>query len=176
MNQPLKLKTTSNDLKSICRRVESIVTDVEELQGLVFDVELLPDFDSLPEASTSSAVKESCAAYRRSTQTIYVNARTFFCLETEMQQAALAHEMGHGYAHAKEIMSPSSPYSKFGEFGEEFLADRLACKWGFFEGVKAERLLSYKQEYVSALEQWPDESTYLAAMRTWHIKKLAGLV
>ena len=63
-------------------------------------------------------------------------------------------------------------YNSFGAFGEEFLADRLACKWGFFEGLKQERLISYGQAYVNALKKWQDEKEYCIAMEEWHLRKL----
>lgn len=94
----------------------------------------------------------------------------------EVQEAVIAHEIAHALAHRDSLMESLSIYSVFGPYGEEFLADRLACEWGFFEGVRMERIGSYGAPYVRALEQWEDESAYCKEMRKWHLQRQAGIV
>jgi hypothetical protein len=170
------LKESSADLESLCRSVEAKLSRTQVLSGMLLPVELLEDFDDLPEATKSQAQRHTSAAYRRSTKSIYINRRTFMPLHREVQESVLAHEIGHALAHRDSLMKNSELYSEFGAFGEEFLADRLACEWGFFDGVRMERIHSYGAPYVKALEKWEDETEYCKAMKIWHIQKLAGIV
>jgi hypothetical protein len=149
---------------------------INELAGMVIPVELLESFDVISEAGKSQATKDTHAAYRRSTKTLYLNRRTFSSLQTQVQEAVVAHEIAHALAHRDSLMDKLPMYAEFGNFGEEFLADRLACEWGFFEGLRIERIASYGQAYVMALEKWEDETTYCKEMSLWHIRRQAGLV
>lgn len=90
-------------------------------------------------------------------------------------EAVLAHEIAHAHAHEQALMDNLPQYQDFGAFGEEFLADRLACAWGFEKGLIKEREASYKSDYVKALNTWANEDAYCSAMKLWHIKRTAGL-
>jgi hypothetical protein len=174
LRKSLRLSESSSVLSAVCRAVEAALAPVPELYGLELGVELMENFDRLPEAKRSRAIKNTCAAYRRSTKTLYVNRSTFFSLPSRAQQAVLAHEIAHALAHRDCLPDQRSAYSQLGDFAEEFLADRLTCMWGFFEGLSAERASSYGQRYVKALALWPDESAYCKAMNAWQARWLKG--
>ena len=53
------------------------------------------------------------------------------------------HEIAHALAHRDSLVDGLPAYSDFGDEAEEFLADRLVCQWGLFEGLRAERISSY---------------------------------
>jgi hypothetical protein len=58
---------------------------------------------------------------------------------------------------------------------EEFIADRLACEWGFESGLAEERRASYGLKYVEALENWRDEKMYRQKMNLWRLLHDAGI-
>lgn len=176
MTPSLRLIATSAQIVETCRAVEQIVEPVTQLAGLSIPVEVLATFDNLPEAERSQVMKDTFAAYRRSTKTIYINQKTFFVLSPLIQQAVFGHEIAHALAHRDSLMEKTVAYSELGDYAEEFLADRLACSWGFFIGLREERNISYGPRYVAALEQWPDEGRYCRAMHLWRQQKIAGIL
>jgi hypothetical protein len=176
MPSPIKLRASDPLLTELCRTIEESLASVEELHGLSIPVQLLLDFRGLPEAERSQVVRDTYAAYRRSTATIYVNGEALTRQPINVMQAVVAHEIGHAYAHTNSLMEASSQYRELGDYAEEFLADRLACLWGFHEGLQQERLASYGKPYAAALDLWQDESAYCRAMRRWHIQRLAGIL
>jgi hypothetical protein len=175
MKLSLRLFEDSAEIGDICRAIECSMSSVPELAGLVVPVQLLDNFGDLPEAGRSQVVKDTYASYRRSTRTIYVNRSTFVSLPPEIQQAVIAHEIGHAYAHSESLVEKAAGYGTFGDYGEEFLADRLACIWGFSDGLRRERSASYGQRYIEALDLWRDEPAYLKEMHKWHWQKLGGV-
>ena len=175
MLAPFSLRESSDEIAGLCRAVETVLAEVPELTGLDLRVEVLENFDNLPEAATSQSTKNSPAVYRQSTRTIYVNRSTFFRLPAAAQQGVLGHEIGHAIIQRDSLMEKFVAYDRFGNAGEEFLADRLACQWGFYDGLRVERLTSYGESYVAVLDKWRDESVYLDEIVAWHTLRLAGL-
>jgi Zn-dependent protease with chaperone function len=147
--------------------------NVEDLDSFELPVVLLPDFGSLPEAHSHPAVRLTPAAYQVRERRIVVNGPAFFVLEADVAEAVLAHEIGHGAYHRD---SSTIRTNRYGMLGECIVADLLACRWGFFEGLRKERLQSYGLQYCQILELWPNESEYIARMETWYQCWLAGLI
>lgn len=116
--------------------------------------------------------RTSDAAYRRSMRTILVNAERFFKRDPDVQEAILAHEVGHTLCH-HQGHPQDSPFSE--GFGECITADWWACSWGYVEGLVREREESNGAEYCRYLRLWQDRRMYNTKMRGWHMRKLAGL-
>ncbi|MGH8050534.1 MAG: M48 family metalloprotease [Arenimonas sp.] len=176
MFSPIKLIPSDSSLVHLCQDVQHKLSHVRELQNLSIHVVLEQDFSGLPEAERSQVMRDTCAAYRRSTNTIHINKSTFNALQPIVMEAVLAHEIGHAHAHHCSLMDTMPQYKELGNYGEEFLADRLACLWGFEDGLCLERESSYKSPYVKALKTWPDEVAYCEAMGLWRMQRLAGIV
>src|SRR5580765_2158015 len=172
---PIVLRESTPIIGPLCRSVEHRLASISDVGGLNLAIDLLPNFDGVPEAAKSPRLKQTSAFYRPSIQTIFLNAPEFVSLPPGVQEAVLAHEIAHAVAKRDGLMEKTPAYQEFGPYGEEFLVDRLACKWGFFDGVRAERTASYGEAYVAALHKWEDEQAYIVAMHGWHLKKRAGI-
>ena len=175
MDTPFALRESSNEITAVCRAVEAVLANVPALAGFDVRVEVLENFDGLPEAATSQSTRTSPAVYRQSNKTIYVYRSIFFRLSEAAQQGTLGHEIGHAIIQRDSPLERFAAYTRFGNAGEEFLADRLACQWGLYDGLREERLSSYGKSYVAVLDKWRDESKYLDEIVAWHTLRLAGL-
>lgn len=174
---PIALIEDSPCATNLCRSLEAKLQKKPELFGMCIPVETLDNFDDFPESQTSDVYKNSTAVYRQSTKTIYLNRARFFGQDDDIQEAIVAHEIGHALAHRDSLIKNNLAYSQLDPVSaEEYLADRLACLWGFFDGLRKERLSSYGRKYVEGLELWQDEASYIDAMVRWHTLKHAGLV
>ena len=123
--------------------VESTLCKVEELVNLTVPVTALADFDRLPEAQASTAMKDTPAAFRLSTGEILINDRTFRLLDGREQRAMIAHETAHAFLKKTGRSLP---------FGEDVEADILACRWGFTEELAALRRKDF-QAWADCLER-----------------------
>ena len=170
----LCLRESSTDITDLCRNVENAVVGVADLAGFNLPVEVVPDFTHQPEAEKVKGLKDTSAFYRHSTRTVYINRAVFFLQERDVQEAVLAHEIVHALVHRGSLADILLKYTGFYSDAEEFIADRIACTWGYYEGLRKERIVSYKQSYVNALDKWEDEEAYIKAMRLWDIRKQAG--
>jgi Zn-dependent protease with chaperone function len=168
----LKLDESTPSLSAICRAVEARLEGVEELASLKLPLVLLPDFDSLPEANLAAAIRLTPTAYQRLERRILVNAATFSTLQEDVAEAVLAHEIGHALCHRDSIMERATDYRFLGEC---IVADLLACKWGFFDALKKERLKSNGPQYSQILGLWSDEGEFVRRMTEWYQVRLCGL-
>lgn len=173
----MRLIESDESLTKICRDVEEHVKEIDVLNDLVLEVVKLESLNSFPEAERSQAVHDSCALYQCSSKTIFINYPSFKELSESIQSAVIAHEIGHAIARRDRLIENNSKYMYLGPYAEEFLADRLACMWGYYEGLREERVRSryYGEKYVSALACYHDEEIYIAKMSKWRTRKLAGL-
>jgi hypothetical protein len=174
MTVKLLLTESSKEITDVCKSVEKALVEISELKGLSLTVKLLGNFDDLLEADESSWVKNTGVIYRDTTQTIYVNRSTFSLLSGQVQEATFVHEIARALVNRESLMDIPAKYAMFGRFGEAVLIDYLACKWGFLEGLRAERMSSYGQHYIEALNKWRDENEYIKAMNLWRARKGAG--
>jgi antirestriction protein ArdC len=140
-------------------------------EGLEIEVHLV-QLGSLPESSTTDVYVDGGAAYRRSTSEILIDP-SFLIRQFEVQTAVLAHEAGHAVAHHNNLLWDASDAGD--QKAEEFIADRLACEWGFESGLAEERRTSYGLKYVEALENWRDEKMYRQKMNLWRLLHDAGI-
>ncbi len=168
----VQLQEAAPGLEGVCRAVEARTRHVPELARLLLPVVLLPDFDTIPEAQSSGATRASAAAYQLSDRRILINAAKFFQLASNVGEAVVAHEVGHAVCHRDAVMSRTPEYASLSEC---IVADLLACRWGFFDGLKAERLQSYGSEYCEALELWQNQPEFLGRMLRYYQRRLAGL-
>ncbi len=173
MTVKLLLTESSKEITDVCKSVEKALAEISELNGLSLTVRLLKNFDDLLEADESPWIKNTGVIYRNATQTIYVYRRTFSLLPDQVQEATFVHEIARAFINHNSLMDTLTKYEKF---GEESHADYLVCKWGFFEGLKSERMSSYGQYYIKALNKWRDENECIKAMNLWHARKNAGRV
>ena len=173
MTLKLLLTESSKEITDVCESIEKALVEISELNGLSLTVRLLENFDDHLEADENSWIKNTGVIYQNATQTIYVYHRTFSLLPDQVQEAAFVHEIARAFINHDSLMDILTKYAKF---GEEFLADYLVCKWGFFEGLRTERMSSYGQYYIKALIKYRDENEYIKAMYLWHARKNAGRV
>jgi len=148
------------------------VHGVAELAALALPVVLLPDFESLPEATLGTSIRLSPAAYQPQGQRISVNEAIFHALEPDVAEAVLAHEIGHALCHRDATMQRTPAYRLLGEC---IVADLLACGWSFFDGLRKERVQIYGAEYCEILSLWRDRDEFINRMSTWYQRCLAGL-
>lgn len=166
----MNLRESDAKLTKICRLFEKCVVNIVELQNLTLEIELLDSFDNLPEGFGHVNARNP-AAYCKSTNKIYVNSAIFFSYSEDIQEAFIAHEVGH----AIRILKKASPETvELININECIVADRLACKWGYFEPLKRERFNSYGQQYVDCLNLWQDIETFNKCMVAWQIRRLNG--
>lgn len=173
MTIKLLLTESSKEITDVCESIEKALVEISELNGLSLTVRLLENFDDHLEADENPWIKNTGVIYRNATQTIYVYHRTFSLLPDQVQEAAFVHEIARAFINHDSLMDILTKYAKF---GEEFLADYLVCKWGFFEGLRTERMSSYGQYYIKALIKYRDENEYIKAMNLWYARKNAGRV
>ena len=174
MTIKLLLTDSSKEITDVCESIEKALVEISEFNGLSLMVRLLVNFDDLLETDEKNSwIKNTGVIYRNATQTIYVYRRTFSLLPNQVQEAAFVHEIARALVNHDSLMDILTKYEKF---GEELLADYLVCKWGFFEGLRAERMSSYGQHYIEALTKYRDENEYIKAMYLWHARKNAGRV
>ena len=174
MTIKLLLTESSKDITDICKSVEKALAEISGLNELSFTVELLENFDGLLAEEKSQPIKSAIAIFQNVTEIICVNRNALSIFPVQVQEAALARAIACGSIHRDSLLSRLTKYAEFGHFDKGVLADYLTCKWGFFEGLRAERVLSYGQHYVEALDKWHDEEEYLSAMYLWLVRKGAG--
>ena len=168
----MKLLENDPTLADMCRQIESAIGEDPRCQGLQVVVRLT-SLDALPESAKTDVFRDGGGAYRRSTREVLLDP-CLLSMNSSVAVAVIAHEVGHAVAHAKGMQWEGDGAND--PMAEEFIADRLACEWGFEHSLVAERHTSYGEEYVVALRKWPDERTYRHAMNLWRTKRIAGLV
>lgn len=159
-------------ISELCRTIENRLRNVTILNKLKIPIIIHETFDNLPEAQTQKTITKTYAAYRCSTNEIYINCKLFQDLPLSIQEGALAHEIGHAVCHRDQLLVTT--HKKYQLIGDEYLADHFACSWGFFEELKKERQVSYGASYVDALSKWENESEFYDAFTKWHNKKYSG--
>ena len=164
----MKLIESDPSLAAACRLVEARLEKVSCLAGAEFPVVLLPDFNDLGHPATP----KDPAAYKRSDQTILVNAEVFSSLSTEAAQFALAHEIGH-HAH-RAGLTAFHPESR--DVYPCIIADWLATQWSFAEEMRMERLADRGAEYCEKLSTLSTETDFLEWAEKWEVRFRAGLV
>lgn len=174
MTIKLLFSESSIELTDVCKSVEKALAEISELNGLSLTVKLLENFDNTLEDDENPWIKNTGIIYRDATQTIYVNRSTFFLLTDQVQEATFVHEVARALINHDSLMDLLTKYAVFGRFGEKFLADYLVCKWGFLKGLRTERMSSYGQHYIEALNKCHDENKYIKAMGLWHARKNSG--
>lgn len=168
----MNLRESDSKLTKVCRLFEKCVANIVELQNLTLEIELLDSFDNLSEGFIHVNARNP-AAYCKSANKIYVNSAIFFHYPEKIQEAFIAHEVGH----AIRILKKASPETvELIDIDECIVADRLACKWGYFEPLKWERVNSYGQEYVDCLNLWKDKKIFNKCMALWQTRKLSGQI
>ena len=170
----MNFKDVPEKLLEECKFVEARLAEASDLKGDIVGIEVLPNFDTLPESQPgrpgAEIIRRTFAAYRGSTEIISVNANTFFGLTFDERCAVLAHELGHRACHLDGRDRHGPIYVK-----ECVIADRLACYWGFLEGLASQRRLSSGERYAACLELWPDpEAFFECATRDMVSKLTAG--
>ena len=97
----MRVEVSDDELVPICKQIEGRLGGISCLGKLSVNIELLDNFDDLPEASRSEVYRKTPAVHRRSTGEILVNRATF-PLDPSSSIAALAilaHEIAHAYLH-----------------------------------------------------------------------------
>jgi hypothetical protein len=169
----MKLSESDSSLCSLCRATELRLAGAGEVTDLVLSVVLLPDFDSLPEAQLSSAYRFTPAAYQRRERRIILHQGLFAALSSDVQQAALVHEIAHATLHGRPVVLIDPIYRI--PLSEEIVADLLACRWGFLSELRQERIVSIGARYCEILELWPREEEFIHEMTIWHQTRLSGV-
>jgi hypothetical protein len=169
----MRLVETDLRLSKNCRAVEMRTQGISDTARLELPVVLLANFDSLPDSTATD--RRSPCAYQVRENRIIVNTSRFFDLENDVAEAALAHEAAHGLYHRDRIVKRCMFLGIPMLASEEVVADLLACRWGFFEGLKKERLQSYGSQYCKILELWPNEEVFLRGMTMFEQQCLAGV-
>lgn len=167
----MKLIESDERLARAARDFEVHAAPVKALEGLELAVELA-DFRNLNTAQR--AYLDTNAAYQVSTGKILINA-SFLELGSVEQRGVLAHEVAHAIDHRGRLIEKLPSEFRIGLHPEEFLADWLACSWGFLDAVCAMRS-SWGARYVANLELWERESEYYAAMKKWNLQRSAGII
>ncbi len=174
----MRLAESDPALSSVNRAVEERTRGIDTLAALELPVVLLPDFDCLPEVESSNKYRETPAAYRPSEGRILINGSKFLSLEPDIAQAVLAHEVAHAVCHRDSIvMRDDLTYGIPVIVSEDIVADLLACRWGFSEGLRKERIKQafYGSEYCEILALWQDETQFVHQMFVWHQQRMAGI-
>jgi len=167
----MKLIESDSRLSEVCRAVEVHVRNVSDLATLELSVVLLADFDSLPGAEFRG-IRLSPTAYQPEERRILVNCARFFSLPRDVSEAVLGHEIGHAVCHRDSVMQREPRYRHLSEC---IVADLLACKWSFFEGLRRERLESNGPRYCEILKLWPNKGEFVRSMTIWCQQRLAGI-
>jgi hypothetical protein len=169
----MKLSESDSSLCSLCRATELRLASAEELTDLVLSVVLLPDFESLPEAKISSAYRFTPAAYQRRERRIILHQGLFSALSSDVQQAALVHEIAHAALQRQPVVLIDPVYRI--PLSEEIVADLLVCRWGFFSELRQERIVSVGARYCEILELWPRKEELIHEMTIWYQTRLSGV-
>lgn len=172
----MRLIESDPRLSSICRIVERHLASIWPPNTLDVPVELVSDFDDLPEAKMNPFFKVEPAFYRLSTRTIYVNGREFRKLGATEKEATLLHETGHAYLH---FSGPAFAISEgFPDpTDEDPIVDYALCRAGFEEQIIAERMRpnSYGPEYCEILRGWRNKPEYIDRMFIWGVLRRSPL-
>jgi len=163
--------------EQICSQVARHMRNVATSAGIAVPVQMLSSFGQLAAAVSLPSLASSAGVYIRSERKIYLNQPALLSYSSKAQAAILAHELGH--AHSDYIGALPAIYGSqtTANSAEEFYAERMACVWGFFDGVREMRIQSGAHaEYLSALTEWPDEGLYLQRMGRYFLRKASGIV
>ena len=170
----LLLTESSEEITDICKSVEKTLAVISELNDLTFLVELMENFDRLSAEENNQPIKSTIVICQNVTEIICVNRNALSIFPVQAKEAAFVRAIACSLIHRDSLMDRLTRYAEFGHFDKGVLADYLTCKWGFFEGLRAERVLPYGQHYVKVLDKWHDEEEYLSAMYLWLVRKGAG--
>ena len=175
----MRLRESDTSLSAFCRAFESEVDQIADLLNLSLEAEVLTDFESLsesvPDPGMREVIRPDVAAYDRTTRKLFIHKTRFLALDPDVAKAVLAHEIGHAYCHQGQMPEEHSAIIELTNESEDLVADWLACKWGFSEGLKKERAEVYDEEFCRLLELWPNESEYARSMFVYHQQLLAGI-
>lgn len=172
----MDLLESDPSLSSVCRAVEARVQGADEPANLelsvvlLLDFESLPDLRSLPEGKARDVFRQSPTLYQVQPQRILINGANFFSLLPDVAEAALAHEVGHAVCERDSLMK----LPRYKTLNSCIVADFLACRWGFCEGLRKERLESYGPQYCEILQLWGDEQEFIRRVSRWYQVFLAG--
>lgn len=132
---------------------------------------VLSDFQVDIRLGNDEQTKGDDACYCRSLHTVFVNER-LFGRDPEIQLALFAHEIAHAYIHIKAVPIPSCKPGR-GVMVEDMWADRLACEWGFLDGLRNDRMghRDYGADYVKCLEKFRDLGDFTDCMCRWKLQR-----
>jgi hypothetical protein len=164
----MKLVESDPSLAAVCRSVEARLEGISNLAEVEIPVVLLPNFNDLGHPVTP----RDPASYRRSTQTILINAQVFLSYSIKAAQFALAHEIGH-HAHHVGI---TAFRPDLGGVQPCIIADWLATQWGFAEEMRTARLSDQGAEYCEKLSTLSTEAELLSWAEKWDLRFRAGLI
>lgn len=169
----MKFHNVPASLVEECRLIEARVVGVQILTDAVIDIDVLDNFAGLPESQPgqprASMFRRTFAAHRKSTNVISVNAETYVGLGLDERCAVMAHEIGH-WVCARDGRNEYGP----ADVNECVIADRLACSWGYLEGLAAQRKLSSGARYAECLKKWADPSAFFACVARDRMLTLIG--
>jgi hypothetical protein len=94
-------------------------------------------------------------------------------LSSDVQQAALVHEIAHAALHRQPVVLIDPVYRI--PLSEEIVADLLVCRWGFFSELRQERIVSVGARYCEILELWPRKEELIHEMTIWYLTWLSGV-
>src|SRR5690242_17351069 len=72
--------------------IEALCSSIDALSGEIFEIEIYPDFDGLPQARGSKTFLETPAGYIPTRRIIVVNRKTFDPAPTRFQCGVILHE------------------------------------------------------------------------------------
>lgn len=156
------LVESSPVLEDLCRSIERRLAQKADTAGLVLPVEMLDNFDDVPEASLQPL---SPMGYLPSGRKILVNAATVGTVPASALPGALAHEIGHA------VLADGARVPDVAALGRKIpectCADLLACRWGFAGELRIEREKSFGAVYCLALDEWNNSARFVAAMQRY---------
>ena len=164
----MKLVESDPSLAAVCRSVEARLEGISSLAEVEIPVVLLPNFDDLGHPVTP----RDPASYRRSTQTILINAQVFLSYSIKAAQFALAHEIAH-HAHRSGIAGFDRDFKAVHPC---IIADWLATQWGFAEEIRMARLSDRGAQYCEKRITLSTEADFLPWAEKWEVRFRAGLV
>jgi hypothetical protein len=170
----MDLQPDSEGIRLPCGAVSLRLSGLGVLNRATCPVQLLPDFDTIPEVTRNPALRLTYAFYRPKADVMCVNGTTFLPLTADVQEVVIAHETGHYAANHEPALIASLDQS----LHPCQIADWLACCWGFGRALMAERLADggYGLSYLAVLQQWPDPVAFSKAANIWSVQKTAGIV
>ena len=158
----MKLITSDVRVSAICGIVEHRVGNALELAAVALPVELRCSFDDL-----SYPVKPSDpTAYDTKRQVILINGLAFCHRDADLNQFAIAHEIGH---HVCDHL-PSARTLRSSGVHSCVIADWYAARWGFSEELRKERCLDRGEEYCANLPLLTNQDDFLAWVEEWLIQ------